>query len=484
MAAEQLGDRLLQVEVVARPVLPAALTEGRGVVVADPDRHEPRRDHAGERRGEAEARRVEAAEIFRAADVEAAVPRPSGTEAREQRRPQRRRQVDAQHVVPPVMVAARRRDFFAAPLGAGLAAPVVAVAEEEAVVVREVVIDARDAGRVGVEPRVPAREEVVAGGVRTRVRLHHVPQDVERHGVHPVLRNDVAGKRLRHAVDGVERVVDRHRRLREVARPLQIRRRTFTRRHRNARLQPLERVEEERPVAAVVLRKHDRPADAESGVVVEQVLLRDAAHGVLVEVAVERRVAMVVVRGAAQRVRSAADADGNHAAAGAPELRVVGVGADADFLHRVGRRHERQAPLRRALAARVGRAVEQQLVRSIAAAVDRDRIHAAVVERTRADARPRELRRHALDRVGERVGIAPGERQVLDLVLVDDLAARRGRRLEQRRLRHDPCLLGETADAERQVHAQAVAGAQLELPHDGGEPVQRAGQSIAAVDER
>ena len=178
---------------------------------------------------------------------------------------ERRAEVGAQHVVPAVMVAGGQRHLFAAGLGARLAPAVVAVAEEEAVVGAEVVIDPGDAGGVGVEPRVAGREEVVALGVGIRVRRHHELHQVGGHRVDAVGGNDVAGKRLRHAVDGVQRVVNRHPRLREVAGAFEIGRRSLAGRHRYAGLQPLERVKEERPVAAVVLRQQHRAADLNPG---------------------------------------------------------------------------------------------------------------------------------------------------------------------------------------------------------------------------
>ena len=169
-------------------------------------------------------------------------------------------------------------------------------------------------------------------------------------------------------------------------------------------------------------------------------------------------VAMVVVAGAAEGVGAAADADGDDAAAGPSELRVVGVGADPDFLHRVGRRHEREAALAGAFAARVRRAVEQELVRSVDAAVDRDGVHAAVVERPGADALARELRRDARQRVGQRVRVAARQRQALDLGLVDHAGCASRSSSGAAASRRRPALLRSSRpSSQREVDAQAVA---------------------------
>ena len=80
----------------------------------------------------------------------------------EQRRRERRGEIDAEHVVPAVMIASGQRGFLAARLGARLAPAVVAVAGEEPVIRAEVVVDANDARRVGIEAGVVAREEIVA----------------------------------------------------------------------------------------------------------------------------------------------------------------------------------------------------------------------------------------------------------------------------------------------------------------------------------
>ena len=173
MTAEDLRQRLLDVEVIARAILAAALTDRRAAVVVDADRIEAGRHLRDERALESHDRGIEAAHVFGAADVQPAMAGPAGAQAREQARAERRAEVRAQHVVPAVMVAVGERLLFAAGLGARLAPAVVAVAEEEAMVAGEVVIDPGDAGRVGVEPRVAGREVVVALGVGIRVRRHH-----------------------------------------------------------------------------------------------------------------------------------------------------------------------------------------------------------------------------------------------------------------------------------------------------------------------
>jgi hypothetical protein len=166
--------------------------------------------------------------------------------------------------------------------------------------------------------------------IRRRVRRRHVLQQVQRHGVHPAARNHVPRKRLRHAVDGVQRVVDRGPGLREITGSLALGRGALPGAHRNARLQPFVRIEEER---AVLLHG---PADRAAGIVVKDLLLGDPAHDVLVEVRVQRRVAVDVIPGPVELVGTAADRNRNRAAAGSPELGVIGTRGDPHFLHRVG----------------------------------------------------------------------------------------------------------------------------------------------------
>ena len=128
------------------------------------------------------------------------------------------------------------------------------------------------------------------------------------------------------------------------------------------------------------------PPRSPPGVVMEDFLLGNAAHDVLVEVGIQVRIAMDVVAGAMELVGAAADRDGNGAAAGASELGVVGAGGDADFLHGVGRRHEGQAAARSAFTAGVRRAIQREACCCGDAAVDRDPVHAAVVERPQLNA--------------------------------------------------------------------------------------------------
>ena len=308
------------------------------------------------------------------------MPRPSGAQRRDGRLRQRRGQVDAEHVVPAVVIAAGPGLRLAARIGASFAAPVVGVASEEAVAGAQVVIDPEDPRRVGIEPGILGREEVVAGRVRLRVRRRHVVQNVERDRVHAAAGNDVAGERLRHAVDHVQRVVDREPGLREVAVPLELGRRPLARAHGNPGLQAFIRIEEEGAVAL------DRPADRRTRVVVEDLLLRNAAHDVLVEVGIQRGVAVDVIGGAVELVGAAADGHRDGAAAGPPELGVVGAGRHAHFLYGVGRRHECQAAARSPFTARIGRAVQREAVAAGDASVDRDPVHAAVVERPQLNA--------------------------------------------------------------------------------------------------
>ena len=407
------------------------------------------------------------------------MPRPPGAHSGHRPFVERRGEVDAEHVVPAVMVSTGPRIGFAARVGAGLAPAVVRVAAEEAVVHGEVVIDAQDARRVGVEPRVLRRKEVVAGRIRGRVRFGHVPQQVEGHRVHPVSRNHIAGEGLRHAVHRIQRVVDGDARLREVSGALQSGRRTLARADRDAGLEPFVRVEEERPVLL------DRPADRPAGVVVKNIRLGNAAHDVLVEVRVQRGVAVNVVAGPMELVRAAPDRDGNRAAAGASELGVVGARRDPDFLHRVGRRDEGETAARAAFTTGVRRAIQRELVAAGDATVDGDAVHAAVVEGPQLDALAiAGLADHAGHDMRERERIPPRAREVLDQLLSHHLAPCRGRRLEQRRLGGDPDFFGHRADRQRHVHAQPVAGAQFDFPAGRAETRQRERHAIAAVHQR
>ena len=404
------------------------------------------------------------------------MPRPPGAQRRDGGLRQRRGQVDAEHVVPAVVIPAGARFRLAARIGAGFAASVVRVAPEEAVAGAQVVVDPQDPRRVGIEARVLSREEVVAGRIGLRVGRRHVIQNVERHRIHAAAGNDVAGERLRHPVDGVQRVVDREPGLGEVAVPLELRRRALARAHGNPGLQPFVRVEEEGPVAL------DRPADRRAGVVVEDLLLRNAAHDVLVEVGVQRGVAVDVVRGAVELVGAAANRHRDGATAGPAELGVVGAGRHAHFLHGVGRRHERQAAARSSFTARIGRAVEREAVAAGDAAVDRNAVHAAVVERPQLNALAvAGLADDAGDDVREREGIAAGAGKVLDQLLRDDLAARRSGGLEQRCFGDDADFLGQASDREPQVETKTVAGTDLDFTRRGVEAGQRERHLVAPV---
>ena len=198
--------------------------------------------------------------------------------------------------------------------------------------------------RVGRRNRIEAADRAAA--VRAAVARRNA-----------VARERLAGERIEDVAAGD--AVDR---LREVAGQLEVGRRPLrVRAVGNRRLQELVAVEEERLVAAVVLGQHDRPADREHRVDVEQLGLRNAVLDVLVEVLVQALVAVHVGRGAREPVRAALHADAHRAAAGAAELRVVGVGVDAHFLHGVGRGHEAEVAAA-AFAVRVRRAVEQEPV--------------------------------------------------------------------------------------------------------------------------
>jgi hypothetical protein len=87
-------------------------------------------------------------------------------------------------------------------------------------------------------------------------------------------------------------------------------------------------------------------------------------------------------------IRPALQADVDCAAARAPELRVIGIRLHAKLLHSIGRWHEGQHSQAAILRGCVGRAVDQELIGTRAAAADRYCVHPAVVERPVRDAAP------------------------------------------------------------------------------------------------
>ena len=126
------------------------------------------------------------------------------------------------------------------------------------------------------------------------------------------------------------------------------------------------------------------------------------------------------------------------AAGGAAVLRVVGVGLHLELLHRVGRRHVGDVVA--ALVGVVRRAVEQEFVVAVLAAVHRKVGQRAVVERPQVDG----LRvvGDAGDQHVERYRAARLQRQLGDAVPVDDGAAIGLAGLEQRRVGGDVDCLG------------------------------------------
>ena len=137
-----------------------------------------------------------------------------------------------------------------------------------------------------------------------------------------------------------------------------------------------------------------------------------------------------------------------HDAAGGPAvLRVVGVRLHLELLHRIGWRHVGDVVA--ALVRVVGRAVEQEFVVAVLAAVHRKVGQCAVVERTEVDG----LRvvGDAGDQRRERYRAARLERQLRDARLIDDRAAIGLARFEQRRFGRDVDALGYAAHAELRV---------------------------------
>ena len=189
----------------------------------------------------------------------------------------------------------------------------------------------------------------------------------------------------------------------------------------------------------------------------------------LVLVRVEGFAAGEFVKRTAQRVGAGLEQDVDHSAGRSSVLRVVAVGDDLELLHRVDRWHVRDVVA--ADERIVGRAVEQEFVVAILAAVDRPVRDRAVVKRTLEDGRPvvgdarRQVRQHE--------GIARVQRQLSNALVINHDAAIRVGHIEQRRLGSDVHRLGNGAKLQRDIDRDGLAHFQLHafvrMPAEAGQ---------------
>jgi len=194
----------------------------------------------------------------------------------------------------------------------------------------------------------------------------------------------------------------------------------------------------------------------------------------------------IVVKRAVEIIRATAEADVDDAAAGAAVLRVIDVGLDFELLRGVGAGHEAQVARLVGFGACVGDAVEEEFVGELAAAVNGERIHAAVVKRPVGSARQAGGVLHGRGKHRQHERVAAEQRHLGDLLRVDHLAARRRAGFEKfRRSRHDDPL-GDSAQFELEVNAQPVADPHLDVfAHGPLEPFSGGGDRVPARrDER
>ena len=340
-----------------------------------------------------------------------------------------------------------------------LVALVLAPAEEGAVFVAEVVVDLEDPVPEQILVEVLGIVQVVlprrdAGGrvVRVRVVLHH--RRSRRRDA--VCGDDVARERIArpHAVDvaACRRVENRGEaplrvdKTREVASLHRSRRRRRVQRGRRAFPVLLGGKQEERLVLP------DWTVDAEA--VLVDVLVGLGLVARVEEERVGRQVLAPheVVADAVEAVRAGLERHVDDAAGGAPVLRVVRVGRDLELLHGFGRRDV--GDVVPALVGVVGRAVEQELVVAVLAAVHRPVGERAVVEGAEVDGLG--VVGDAGDQRGERHRAAGLERQLRDASGVDDGAAARIARFEQWRFRRDRDHFRHAADSHLDIDGRGL----------------------------
>ena len=345
-----------------------------------------------------------------------------------------------EHVVDRAVV--RGVGGFRGPVVAIFLAGVVVEADERPVAAAEVVIDAAHDRVVVVRPQ-HVREVV-------RDRARPVRQRVQRgvvrgHRVDPARRNlvlierrpDARGTRRR------RRVVNQRREFREIAGAHLLGRHRERRRLRLDVPQVLVGHHEERPVP------QHRTADLSREPVVGA--RRLGAARALGEQRRRRaaRVAVEVAAGAADRIRAALEREVHGRAGGVPALRVERIRLHLELRDRVRRRREPDA----ARVREIRRAVDHELVAAEHAVGD-DAAEVAVVHR------PGEVEiRGVHDPGGEtrqHVRRAVAERQLGDLLGVDEDAGDPAVRVEQRRLRAHGHRLLDGAGRQRDVDAHGL----------------------------
>ena len=142
-----------------------------------------------------------------------------------------------------------------------------------------------------------------------------------------------------------------------------------------------------------------------------------------------KRVALEIVNHAVDIVRAGLGDHVDHAAGCAAELGVVAVGLNLEFLHGIDRRIDDAAV---DVGSRVGRAIEQQFLRTRASAADVEvgleevaaQFLAAAVAEVGAE-------RHAGSQTDQRQRVADIQRQTFDRPRVHDLSDARGLRLQR-----------------------------------------------------
>ncbi len=219
----------------------------------------------------------------------------------------------------------------------------------------------------------------------------------------------------------------------------------------------------------------DRTIQAEPVLIDVLVGLRCVARVEDVRVGGQRLAPHEVVDHAVEAVAARLERHVDDAAGGTPVLRVVRVRRDLYFMDGFRRRHVGDVVA--ALVGVIRRAVEQELVVAVLAAVHRPVGERAVVEGAQIDRRP--VVGHAGDEHHERHRAARLERQLGDAGAVDDGAAVGAARLEERRLGEDGDFLGQPADAELcgdlgslpDLQAHVGAGVLLKAAHLDGERV-------------
>ena len=179
----------------------------------------------------------------------------------------------------------------------------------------------------------------------------------------------------------------------------------------------------------------DRPSHGESPLI-QLVVVARAADGVVGErVGVQERPLHEFVRAAVQLIGSALHRHRHHAASVAAILRIVGAGHHLELLHRVHRRHVRDA-VRCLVDHVVRRAIEQELRARRDAAVNRPARKSAIRkarERGVVGRRPD----HAWRQRGQHDGNPRQDRQPAHVPLTHHQTAIRLLRVEQLRLRGD-----------------------------------------------